>query len=100
MTLALAILLAVFVLPAPWGLTAVLAAVAVETAEVVLLVRWSQRRRAAVGSETLVGADAEVVSDTYVRVHGELWRARGIGGRAPGARVRVQRVAGLELDVE
>jgi membrane protein implicated in regulation of membrane protease activity len=99
-TLLVAILLALFVLPAPWGLAAVVAALAVELAEAALLLRWSRRRRSAVGTEALVGAEAEVVSDTYVRVGGELWRARGLEGRSPGERVRVRAVNGLDLDVE
>jgi membrane protein implicated in regulation of membrane protease activity len=53
-----------------------------------------------VGAEALVGAEAEVVTETYVRVGGELWRARGLDGREPGDRVRVRAVSGLELDVE
>jgi membrane protein implicated in regulation of membrane protease activity len=100
MTLLLAVLLALFVLPAPWGLVAVVAALAVELGEAFLLVRWSRRRRSAVGAEALVGAEAEVVTETYVRVGGELWRARGLDGREPGDRVRVRAVSGLELDVE
>jgi membrane protein implicated in regulation of membrane protease activity len=41
-----------------------------------------------------------VVDGRYVRVAGELWRARGLEGRAPGDRVRIRAVDGLELDVE
>jgi membrane protein implicated in regulation of membrane protease activity len=38
-----------------------------------------------------------MTGDEWVRVNGELWRARG---GASGERVRVRRVDGLTLDVE
>jgi membrane protein implicated in regulation of membrane protease activity len=99
MALGVAILLAVFVLPSPWGYAAVAAGAAVELAESALLIRWSRRRRAAVGVETLVGAEAVVVDERHVRVGGELWRAQGLEGRAPGETVTVLRVDGLTLVV-
>jgi membrane protein implicated in regulation of membrane protease activity len=99
MALVVAILLAVFVLEPPWGVAAVGAGAAVELAESALLIRWSRRRRAAVGVEALVGEEAVVVDGVYVRVGGELWRARGLEGRDPGDVVRVRAVDGLELEV-
>jgi membrane protein implicated in regulation of membrane protease activity len=92
--------LAVFVLPSPWGWMAVLAAAAIDVVETLAFIRWSKRRRPTVGVEALVGAEAEVVDGRYVRVAGELWRVRDLGGRAPGELVRVRAVHGLELDVE
>ncbi len=66
--------------------------------------RWSRRRRPAVGAEALVGAEAEVVEPCRpvgtVRVRGELWRARCERGAGAGERVRVRAVEGLELVVE
>jgi membrane protein implicated in regulation of membrane protease activity len=51
-----------------------------------------------------VGAAAEVVEpcfpDGWVRVGGELWRARCEVGAGVGARVRVRAVDGLTLVVE
>jgi membrane protein implicated in regulation of membrane protease activity len=38
-----------------------------------------------------------MTADNWVRVNGELWRARGA---AAGERVRVQAASGLTLDVE
>ena len=95
-----AIVLAVLVLPSPWGWIAVIIAAVVDVLETIAFWWWSRRRRAAVGVETLVGEEAVVVDDRFVRVAGELWRARGLGGRAPGERVRVRAVDGLELDIE
>lgn len=100
MTLVVAILLAIFVLPAPWGIVAVAAALVIEVGESLFLLRWSRRRRAAVGVEALVGARAVVDRDGFVRVKGELWRARGLGDATPGESVRVLAVDGLELVVE
>jgi membrane protein implicated in regulation of membrane protease activity len=96
----LAIVLAILVLPSPWGWLAVLGAVTLNVLETIGFWWWSRRGRPKVGVETLVGMEAEVVDGRYVRVSGELWRARDLTGRAPGERVRVRAVDGLELDVE
>ena len=49
------------------------------------------------GAEALVGLTGRMTDDDWVRVNGELWRARG--GSA-GDEVRVRAVDGLTLDVE
>jgi membrane protein implicated in regulation of membrane protease activity len=95
--LVVGILLALFVLPTPWDYVAVGAGGVVELGEAALWWRWSHRRRSVVGPEALVGMVGEVTADGFVRVNGELWRARGAG---PGERVRVRSVDGLTLDVE
>jgi membrane-bound serine protease (ClpP class) len=104
MILVLAVLLALFVLESPWNVVAIVGAGAIETLEVVVFVRWSQRRRVQVGAETLVGETAEVVTplrpDGQVRLHGELWRASCAEGALPGELVRVTAVDGLTLEVE
>jgi membrane-bound serine protease (ClpP class) len=98
------LLLALFVLPSPWGLLAVAVGAAVEVAEAWLFIWWSRRRRVYVGAEALVGATAEVVApcdpDGQVRVHGELWRARCSAGARVGDTVRIVAVDGLTLLVE
>ena len=99
-----AILLAVFVLPAPWGIVAVVAAALVEIAEIRVFVHLSRRPRARVGAEALIGASGETVSecrpDGQVRVDGELWQAWCEAGAARGERVRVTARDGLTLVVE
>jgi membrane protein implicated in regulation of membrane protease activity len=99
-----AIFLAVFVLPQPWGVVAVAAALTIEVAEAAFWVWLSKRRRAQVGAEALVGALAEVVTpcrpDGNVRVQGELWRARCEPGADVGERVRVRALDGLTLLVD
>jgi membrane-bound serine protease (ClpP class) len=94
-----ALLLAIFVVPTPWGIPLVAAGGLVEVAESLLLWRWSRRRRPAVGPETLVGAEGVVTRDGLVRVQGELWRAVAERPLVPGQRVRVEAVEGLTLRV-
>jgi membrane-bound serine protease (ClpP class) len=102
--LVIAIVLAIFFLPQPWGLIAVVAAGVVETAESLLLLWWSQRRRARVGVETLVGRRAVAVSllapRGQVKIDGELWDARSDGSVEGGAEVVVRGIEGLTLLVE
>ena len=99
MALAVAILLAVFVLDAPWSFLAVGAGATIELAESGLLIRWSRRRQAAVGVEALVGREAVVADERHVRIDGERWRAEGLEGRLPGEAVTVIAVDGLTLVV-
>jgi membrane protein implicated in regulation of membrane protease activity len=100
-TVLIAILLALFVLPSPWGLVAVAAAGALEVVEAWAFIAWSKRRRPAVGAEALVGRKAQVVSDLLpdgqVRLDGELWRARCDQGARTGETVVVRGVEGLTL---
>jgi membrane-bound serine protease (ClpP class) len=96
-----AILLAIFVLPSPWGLLAVLAAGLLDVAESLVLLRWSRRRRAATGAEALIGQKAIVsITPTQVRIAGELWEARSDRPLRPGEEVVVRAVDGLTLVVE
>jgi membrane protein implicated in regulation of membrane protease activity len=102
--LVLAILLAIFVLPRPWGIAAVVVAGVLEVAESWAYVWWSRRRKAHVGIETLVGRTAVAMSAVQasgqVRVDGEIWRAQSETSISPGDEVVVRGVAGLTLLVE
>ena len=104
MAILVALLLALFVLPSPWGALAVAGAAVVDTAESLFWIRWSRRRRAAVGAETLVGRRAvavgALVPEGQVKVDGELWQARCAGYAAPGTPLVVTGVEGLTLEVE
>jgi membrane-bound serine protease (ClpP class) len=99
-----AVLLAIFVIPKPWGLILVIVAAVVEVGESFFWVHLSRRRRIQMGAETLIGAKAQVVSECrplgQVRIHGELWRAHCGRGAAPGETVRVVGREGLTLLVE
>jgi membrane-bound serine protease (ClpP class) len=99
-----AILLAIFVLPSPWGIVAVVVGGVVEIAESAAFIWWSKRRRAVTGAEALVGSTAVVVSPLrpvgQVRVAGELWAARSAAGADPGDEVVVRGLDGLTLLVD
>jgi membrane-bound serine protease (ClpP class) len=99
-----AILLAFFLLPAPWGLVLVCAAAVFEIAETFFWIRISQRWRVRAGAETLIGARGEVAAPCepvgQIRVEGELWRARCERGAGRGETVRVIGRDGLTLLVE
>jgi membrane protein implicated in regulation of membrane protease activity len=95
------ILLAVFVLPSPWGLVAVVLGGVLDILESLGLLWWSKRRRAvATGAEALVGQTAVVANPTQVRIVGELWQARAERHLMPGEAVVVRGVDGLTLIVE
>ena len=100
----IALLLAVFVLPSPWGLVAVVVGGSLDIAETTLFLKWSKRRRATVGVETLVGKAGVAMGDLWpegqVKVDGEIWRARCSGGCDAGTRVVVRSVDGLTLVVD
>ena len=100
----IAVLLALTVLPSPWGVVAIVVAFAIDAAETAFFVRWSKRRHATVGVETLVGRTAVVVRPLrprgQVKLDGEVWEARSPVDALPGDEVVVVDLDGLVLDVE
>ena len=100
----IAILLALLWLPWPWGLLVIAGAAVVEVTLATFGVRYSRRRRAQVGIETLVGDTAEVVTalepNGQVRHGGEIWRAHAADGARVGELVRITGFDGLTLHVE
>ncbi len=100
----IAIVLAIFVLPSPWGLAAVVVAGAIDVIETFVFMWWSKRRKPSVGVGALVGkagvAVSELWPDGQVKVNGEIWRARCAGGCDAGTRVVVRSVEGLTLVVD
>jgi membrane protein implicated in regulation of membrane protease activity len=100
----LALLLALFVLPSPWSVVAVVIAAVWELVQITATIRWSQRRRAKTGAEALVDATARVVErcNPYgkVAVRGEIWNAHCDEGADVGETVRVRGLQGLTLLVE
>jgi membrane protein implicated in regulation of membrane protease activity len=95
------ILLAVFVVPWPWGIATVVGGGLLDIGESLLLLRWSKRRRSPVGAEALIGRRAVVtsLSPLQVRVAGELWEARAEERLSIGDEVRVDAVDELTLSV-
>jgi membrane-bound serine protease (ClpP class) len=101
----IAIALAIFVLPEPWGVVAVVVAAILDVSEVIVFRWWSQRRRARVGVDALVGRRAVALSTLapsggQVRIDGEIWRARSESRVTRGDEVVVREVEGLTLVVE
>ena len=94
------ILLAIFVVPWPWGIFTVLAGGLLDIGESVAFLKWSRRRESPVGVEALVGQTAVVATSTQVRVGGELWAARSDDPLRVGEEVVVRVVDGLTLVVE
>jgi membrane protein implicated in regulation of membrane protease activity len=107
----IALILALFFLPSPWGVIAVVAAAIFDLIETGVFVCWSRRRRrrgpAAVGVHELVGRtgvtlsrlEPGTVTPGQVRLNGEIWAARSSQPVDPGESVRVVAVDGLTLDV-
>jgi membrane-bound serine protease (ClpP class) len=93
-----------FLLPSPWGVVAVAAAVAVELLEIAFWRRFLRRYRVRVGPETLVGMRAVVMQPCepvgLVRIRGETWNARSSAPVSAGETVTVSGIDGLTLLVE
>jgi membrane-bound serine protease (ClpP class) len=103
MALIIALLLAVFVLPMPWGLIVVLLALALEIFEI----RWGlrlARARSSTGVQALIGKHAQAATDLdptgQVLVEGERWAAHSTKAVASGTTVAILSVQGLQLEVE
>jgi len=101
--LLLAVLLAFFVLPWPWGLIAIAGGLAVETVELTWGLRLARRWKPRTGAEAMIGAEARVVARCrplgQVRIQGELWEARCAEGADVGEKVRIDAIEGLTLVV-
>ncbi|MBM3678756.1 MAG: hypothetical protein FJW96_12900 [Actinobacteria bacterium] len=98
-------MLALTVLPSPWGAVAVALAALVDVVETVVLIRLGRRRRSPVGADALVGRTAVVTARVAprgrVRVDGEIWSARSETATVVelGREVEVAAVEGLVLVV-
>ena len=102
-TIGVAVLLALFVLPAPWGVVAVVAAVVWEVVEKAY---WFQRTRGipvAVGPEAMIGRRVAVVApcrpEGKVQLSHERWNANCSRGAEIGDTVIVEAIDRLALIV-
>jgi membrane-bound serine protease (ClpP class) len=97
------VLLALFVLPSPWGAIVVFIGLFLELGEIAIGLHV-RRRRTRVGHETMIGRQAEVLQDLsptgFVLIDGERWQARASAPAIRGSRVVIKAVNGLELEVE
>ena len=101
------ILVALFlllVLPDPWNLVAFVVLVPLWILELFAWHRTVKRRRKVVGSQTLIGKSATLISACrplgQVRVDGEIWQARCDAGAVTGDVVRITGLDELTLIVE
>ena len=106
MIFVLTLILALLFLPWPWNLVVISCAAAFEVALATAGIRYTRRRRSAVGVHTLIGAEAEVITPLtpigQVRIDGEIWQARAEAEAEArvGETVRICGIDGLTLDVE
>jgi membrane-bound serine protease (ClpP class) len=98
------LILALIFLPWPWDLIAIAIAAVAEISLAVFGIRYSRRRRARVGVQTMIGRPGEAITALaprgQVKVDGEIWEARAENGVRAGDAVRVKGVDGLMLEVE
>ena len=99
----IALVLAIFVLPSPWGIVAVVGAIVLDLVEVGVGLWWNRRRKAAVGVELLIGLTGLAVGELrrvgQVKVNGEIWSANCEDGCDAGTAVVVRAIDGLTLSV-
>jgi membrane protein implicated in regulation of membrane protease activity len=88
------VLVALLVLPRPWGWLVVPVALVIEAVQLLFGIRLAQRRRAA----RLVGRTGRVRAAGVVEIRGELWAAAG--ATETGRQVTVVSVDGRTLVVK
>jgi membrane protein implicated in regulation of membrane protease activity len=102
--LILVLILALIFLPMPWSLLVIALAAVLELSLWFFGIRYSRRRKAQVGVQTMVGMLGEAITtlapEGQVKVDGEIWQAHADGGARAGDHVRVTAVKGLMLQVE
>ena len=102
--LAGSVLLAIFVVPPPWGQVLVGGALLWEVVEKLLLLWYSKRMPPAIGREALIGLPVTAVSaclpEGWVKLGGERWKARcSKGGAGVGDLLVVEGVDQITLIV-
>jgi membrane-bound serine protease (ClpP class) len=104
MAVIVAVVLAIFVLPEPWGIVAIGLSIVWEIVENVFLFRYSKRQKVRTGVEAHVGERAEVTRaldpEGQVKFRGEIWKARSDEPIPAGETVRIMEVDSLTLVVE
>ena len=97
------VLLAIFVLSAPWGQLLVAGALLWEVVEKLFLLWYSKRMPPAVGREALIGLPVTAVSaclpEGWVKLGGERWKARCGDGAGVGDSLIVKAVDQITLIV-
>jgi len=98
-----AMIVALVVAPAPWGLLLVGGAIMWEIAEKVFWLRYTKRIPIAVGREAMIGLPVTVLTpcrpDGRVQLLGERWAARCIAGASVGDTLVIEAVDQITLVV-
>ena len=104
MLLILVLIHALIFLPLPWALLLIALTAVLELSLWFFGIRYSRRRRAQVGVQTMIGTVGEAITaltpDGQVKVDGEIWQAHGPPEIRAGDQVRITGVKGLTLEVE
>ena len=104
MIVVITLILALLFLPWPWNLVVIGIAAVVEGSIAFYGIRWTRRRRAHVGVQTMVGRTAEVITTLaptgQVKVDGTIWKAHSAELAQVGETVRITSVKRLTLEVE
>ena len=99
----IAVILALVLLPDPWGWVVVGIAVAIDALEIIIWLRW-RGRSSMTGASGMLGARATALTacrpEGRVQVSGQIWKARCAEGAESGDEVVVTAVDGLVLSVE
>jgi membrane-bound serine protease (ClpP class) len=99
----LTVVLALFVLPSPWGVVLVASVILWEVAEKTFWLRWTRRLPVVVGREALIGKPVTALSaiepEGRVRLQGESWNAYCSSGARRGEMLEVKGLRGLTLVV-
>ena len=104
MILLLALVLAFLLFPWPWNFGVIVAAAVCETSVVVIGMWYTRRGRSQVGTQTLIGGTAEVITTLaptgQVKLRGEIWQAHSEEGAQIGETVLIRSVKDLTLQVD
>jgi membrane-bound serine protease (ClpP class) len=102
--LILVLVLALVFLPWPWALLVIALAAVLELCLWFFGIRYSRRRKAQVGVQTMIGAVGQAITtlapDGQVKVDGEIWQAHAPTEIHAGDPIRITGVNGLILEVE
>ena len=104
MLLILVLILSLIFLPWPWALLVIALTAVLELCLWFFGIRYSRRRKAEVGVQTMIGTVGETITPLaptgQVKVDGEIWQAQASDGIGVGEHVRITGVKGLTLQVE
>jgi membrane protein implicated in regulation of membrane protease activity len=99
-----AIVLAVFVLPAPWNGLVVVLGLLGEAGEMFLGIWYSRRRGSTSDTERMIGRTGRVIEpcrpNGQISFKGERWDAVCVEGADIGERVRIKAINGRRLELE